>query len=288
MNGPAPLTLEAADRALLSQGCGPTAEQGSYTCPICKPCGIASALTIHVNGDGPAFSCANGCDGVYGVLQTIASLSTPKGERVDDLAVLRDKLRAPEIKRVIKHGRHGTAYIFELDDGRQVEFDGIGAITSQPRFRAAFLPQMRRNPPRFKTSDWDDVAELIERVAEERDSVATTEDETTGWLAGYVEQASVQRNVDIGNAAEMFTLLGAQRGQLPALIDQQGRLHVRLGELVLWLDRRGGARVTAPQLSARLSRLGFERVRHAARNGDQLRRAWYAVSPPRFVDEVLR
>jgi len=292
MTGPEPLTLVVADRILHQLGCGPTTDTAAYTCPRCR----TAHLTITANGAGPTLTCP-GCGELSAYLQTCTKLPSgrvagvpgdghPFGDNVDVLQILRDRLKCPELERIVKHGRRGNSYELHLKGGRVVALGAIDVLISQAKFRAAFIPQVRRNPPRHKPVEWDDVVEMIEQLAEERDAVATIEDETIGWIAGYLGRSSVTRGIDTSNTAAMFELLDDARGDLPPFFDCEGRLHIRLEGVVQWLGRMAGVRVSTTELSARLSALDFERVRLAKRKGDDLRRAWVSISPAGFESDL--
>lgn len=278
MSGPAPLTLESAQRALRQIGCAPATEGGDWLCPRCG----AATLTISQNGAGPRLECAGGCDGIGGYLEAVASLKMPKGEHVDKREIVRDKLGLPELEGIRKDGRLGEHYSLRLKGGRIVAIGGVDALISQAKFRAAFLPQLRRLPPRHKPADWDAIVELMEQIAEERDTVASAEEEALTWLAGWLHHASVPV-VDIADSAQLWDALA---GPTPALRTTDGRLCLRLSELLLWIGRRTTERVTQRELSMRLARLGFTRPddggQLAARRGAETRRARYWISPAGF------
>lgn len=273
--------LDQALRILREQGCGPN-EAGGYICPRCR----AGALTILANGAGPEYRCAGGCDAIGGYLATVATLAVPKGEHVDRLEVLRGKLKLPELQRIVKHGRMGSGYDLHLADGRIVVLGSMTILQSQAKFRAAFLPQVRRSPPRYKTADWDEVVELVEQSADERDTVSTLNDETLSWIAGAIADRPLRRNIDTANAATLYELLAPGANGRPAFIDTHLRLHLRLEHLTTWLGRMNGVRVTQPELSTRLSGLDFERALHQARCGEKVRKARYWVSPPGLEDQL--
>jgi len=279
------LTLVVADRVLHQLGCGPTPESAAYTCPRCR----TAHLTITSNGAGPTFTCQD-CGDQSDRLQIAAdglpNGRSPKADYVVTVEVLRDKLKLPELERIVKHGRRGNSYELHLKGGRVVALGAIDGLISQAKFRAAFIPQVRRNPPRHKPADWDDVVEMIEQIAEERDAVVTDEDEAAGWIAGYTAQAPVLRGVDTADSEQLYDLLGAGRGRLPPFFDRDGRLHLRLEDLVQWLGRQGGVYITSTALSTRLSQLDFERKRIGARWGGDLRRAWYVISPANLESDL--
>lgn len=281
MSGLPPLTLESIDRVLRQLGCGPTPESAAYTCVKCR----TEHLTITSNGAGPIVTCAD-CGDLGAYLETVAD-GLPngrgaKGAHVDVLEVLRDDLGIPELERVDKHGRMGSNYTLHLTDGRRIEIGSVATLLSQAKFRAAVLPQLRRSPKRQKQAKWDEIIDRIEAFAEERDTVATVEDETRGWLAGYLAHAAVISAVDTGDSATVHDLIGGSRGGLPPFFDREGRLHVRLEPVVQWLGRMAGVRVTAPELSMRLARMDFTRVRLTGGKGEDTRRARVWVSPADF------
>jgi len=275
------LTLEAVDRVLRQLGCGPTAESAAYTCVRCR----TAHLVITANGAGPVVTCPD-CGDMGPYLETVAhglpNGRGPKGEHVDVLEVLRDDLGIPELERIDKHGRMGSNYTLHLTDGRRIEIGSVVTLLSQAKFRAAVLPQLRRSPKRQKQAKWDEIVDRIEAFAEERDTVATLDDETRGWLAGYLAHAAVTSAVDTGNSATLHDLIGGSRGGLPPFFDREGSLHVRLEPVVQWLGRMAGVRVTTPELSNRLARMDFARVRLTGTKDDDTRRARVWVSPAAF------
>lgn len=275
------LTIEDAQRVLQMHGCWPAEPGERPTCPRCRN----AKLTISQNGVGPTFHCDANCDGIGAWLEVAASVPLPGGPNVDPVVVLREKLNLPELTKVVKHGRGGSAYNLHLDDGRVIAIGSIATLANQAKFRTAFLPQVRRSPPRYKVPEWDAIVEQIEQAAEERDAVATQADETMSWVFGSLMTGRLKRNVNVDNSAEMFDLLVTGSGGRPSFFDQSGRLHLRLEHMIEWLGRIS-VRVTMPELSARLSELDFERVQHAARRGDEIRKARYWVSPTGIEDRL--
>ena len=271
------ISLEDAIRILREQGC-----TDPYTCPRCR----TNPLTITQNGTGPVFACTGGCEAVDAWLEATNIITIAKGPHVDILEIVRGKLNLPELTKIVKHGRTGSAYNLHLDGDRIVSIGSITTLTSQAKFRQVFLPQVRRNPPRYKTPEWDEIVEQIEQIAEERDAVATMSEETISWISAAVTGNAVRRNVNTDNSREMFVLLAPGREGRPPFFDTTGRLHLRLEHIVQWLGRMSGLRVTQPELSARLSELDFERVQHAARSGEKTHKARYWASPPGFEDRL--
>jgi hypothetical protein len=272
MTEPGPsLTTEDVKRLLAQLGCAGEGD-GPPRCPVCK----TAELTITTNGSGPHLACANGCGHIGAYLQAIAALPMPKGSHVDRLAVLRDKLALPELERVVKHGRRGDEYELHLAEDVVVELGPIANITQQSRFRNAYLPQVRRNPPRYKNDVWDQIAELIEQVAEEV-SAATGNEELIGWLTGYLRNQTLKRHVDLDATSALHDLLKAS---CEVFIDTDGCLHLRLAAFAQWVNRMVGVRVSVPELSTRLTKLGFRRKQHTARKGDEIANGRYWISPP--------
>lgn len=281
MTEPAPLTTNDVKRLLAQLGCTGEGDAPAH-CPMCK----TARLTITANGAGPHLTCSNGCDHIDAYLQTVAVMPMPRGPHVDKLAVLRDKLGLPELERIVKIGTQGSAYELHLH-GRDepVELGPIGNIISQPKFRAAFLPQVRRNPPvRYKADVWDQIAELIEQAAEEH-GIATEHEEMIGWLLAYLPTTALEshRGVDMAQPAMLFAQL---KSTAPAFVDMEHCLHLRLQPFIQWLGRMTGVRVTLRELSGRLSAMGFERQQHAARNGTDTRNGRYWRSPQGFEETL--
>ncbi len=269
------LTLEQALATLRIVGCAP--EGGPMLCPMCRKPG----LVVAPNGDGPHVECEAGCDALT-YLGAAATQAVPRGPHVDQIAVLRERFALPELERIVKHGRHGESYEMHLSDGRTVDIGSIVVLTTQVQFRRAFLTQVRRNPPRYKPGEWDAITETFEQAAEEVDEVATADEETLGWIESWLPAANARRDVDIGRPETLHELLGTGRGGISAFYDTSGRLYLKLDSVVGWLNRMGGARVTVPELSTRLLGAGFTRARLAARQGEEIHRGRYWVSPGRF------
>lgn len=278
MTEPEPLTETDVDRLLQQLNCTDT-EGGPPRCPVCK----TAVLTITANGDGPHLECANGCVAIASYLQTVKSLPIPKGPHVNKVAVLRDKLALPELAKVVKHGRLGDNYELHLADDRVVSLGSIATILQQARFRAAYLPQVRRQPPRYKPADWDQIAELIEQAAEEHETADQAE-ETAGWLVSYLRNANVKRGIDLDDSAALYALLDTD---CDVFVDTRGCLHLRLAAFTQWVTRMIGVRCTVPEVAGRLSALRFQRTRHAARRGEDTTKGRYWTSPP-HVEDTLR
>lgn len=255
---PKPLTVDSAWTALHHTGC--VTPDGDPLCPLCR----GQIATIDPNGgEGPRITCPAGCTGIEAHLQTVASMKTPKGEHVDRIAVLRTKLRLAELVKVVKHGAMGDKYVMHLMDGRDIDIGNVVALTTQSKFRAAFLPQAGRNPPRYKLGEWDDIAELIEQASQQIETSSDRE-ETCGWVLA-ASSGQLQRNVDIEDSGQMFDLLGQR--EPPTFVTIDGVLHIRLAALQQWLTRQNGTRLPAAELGGRLSTVGLRPVQLAARGG---------------------
>ena len=282
MSKPPQITLEDGLTALREVGCRPTEDRAAWLCPRCR----VAELTIAQNGAGPHFDCAGDCGDLGAYLATLVNGlprgRAPKGDHVDEIEVVRDKLNLPELERIVKDGRLGDHYSFVLTDGRSVAIGPVSTLTSQAKFRNAFLPQMRRQAPRFKASDWDDVVERIEKAADERDTIATAEEEALGWIGGWVGRIHAPI-VDTGDSGQVWDVLAAPA---PAFRAAGGRLWIRLPDLLTWIERQTSTRITLRELSLRLARLGFTKPddggQLTARRGSEKRQARYWISPANF------
>lgn len=265
---PAPLTMDTAWEALEHVSC--VSPDGDPLCPTCK-----GDLALRRNGGEPRAVCSD-CGDVTGVLQVVAAQPVPKGPAVDKLAVLRTRLKLPELTRVVKHGKLGTNYVLYLLDGREVDIGNVVSLTTQAKFRAAFLPQVGHNPPRYKPGEWDDIAELIEQLSDQRETSSDAE-ETIGWVLAATN--GQLRTVDTASSSTMFDLLGEREPS--AFADLDRAVHIRLAALQTWLSRQGGVRMPATELGGRLSRVGFEAVQISARGGEPstVRKARYWKCP---------
>lgn len=271
-------TLEELLSKLRMVGCAP--EGGPMICPRCRE----PTLTLTLNGTGgPNVSCSTpDCHGAA-YLMSAATIAVVGGPGlVDGIAQIREKLMLPELDRIVKHGRHGESYKMHLADGRVIDIGSVTVLTTQIQFRRVFLTQVRRNPPRYKPGEWDKIAEAIEQAAEEIDEIATAQEETMGWIEAWLPAANARRDVDVSQSEKLYELLGAGRGGVAAFYDTAGRLYLKLDAITGWLNRMGHGHVSTPDLSTRLSEAGFTRARLAARQGEEVHKGRYWISPGRF------
>lgn len=283
------LTLEDGLAMLRQHGCAPTDDRPTWLCPRCR----TGDLNVSQNGGAPGFTCGGprGCDDVGTWLTEMLKHSQGKdratrGPHVDHVEVLRHHLQLPELQRIVKDGRRGENYQLVLQDGRVIAIGGVAVLTNQTRFRNAVLPQLRRLPPRLKPAQWDDVAEHTEQAAEERDTIASAEEEAVEWIADWLRRSSVP-TVDLGDAEQLFDLLASPPR---ALVTPDGRLCLRLPELLRWIAQRTAERISTREMSTRLAALGFTKPSDGgqlqARRGSEIRKARYWISRPGFGDRL--
>lgn len=263
-----------------------TNEEGR-TVTRCPACGIDDALTFSEDAFGKAtLDCEHDTpeDIEKKIRQGLARI-----ELLNDnpLGYVKDILDEPGLTEIIKHGRGGASYVLHYTDGDQVELGSIAALLSQPKFKAAYLPQRRRMPTKhtLKDAQWVRLVEAIERASVERDTVTGDTEEVRGWLARYLRSTkAVDLNTE--DTEGLYDFLTADAGPFT---DPHGRLHIRLSDLAAWINQIGGGRITSRDLSARLSELGFEHAQpsarrpshvHKTRQTPDVRKQRYYASPP--------
>lgn len=273
-----PISVADAERAL--QGLGyASSDDGHWTCPSCD-----GHLALHVtqNGNGAHLECAAACapEFIAGALHGELRRLEVEANKTTTIADIRTVLDLPELRRIVKHGRGGARYVFELANGREFEFEGgIDQMLKPAQFKARFIAGVRRGYVLPRGMKHEDLVAAVEGVAEELDTVDTTDDETRAWIAGCLEHTP-GRLVDLADSEVRWDALRCE-----AFLDTNHRIHLRLTALAKYVSRQVGRRVTQPELTSRLSKLGFEGEQLAARRGKETcsRRLW--VSPPGFEVE---
>ena len=271
-----PLTVDQVREGLAAHGIRLDERDDACSCPVCD--GLMT-LTVTTNGAGAHVECSAGCheQAILGAVR-IGLRMAQQGGTHSPLRLVRDRLALPGVERIVKRGKLGDSYELRMADGQVIELGNAAALLNQATVRARLLPQMRRLPPWIKGREWDAVVEAIEQAAEEIDNVATDAEETRAWLVAWLRQARYP-TIDTADTAALYEALGSPP---PAFCDQDGRLHVQLGDLATWINRFTGTRVTMRTLSARLAALDFERTQAAARHGGHVRNRRYWASPEAF------
>lgn len=240
-----------------------TATEDGRTAARCPACGIDDALTITEDAFGNAtLDCDHDTpDQIERALRKgLARLQKLDGDPLD---YVRDILDEPDLKEIVKHGRGGASYILHYTDESTVELGNVSILLSQAKFKAAYLPQRRRMPTRhtLKEAQWIRLIEAIERAAIERDTVTGDADEARGWISRYL-RSNREITVNTTDSEGLYDFLTPDAGPFR---DQDGHLHIRLGDLAAWVNQVGGGRITSRELSTRLSELHFEQAQPSAR-----------------------
>ena len=284
MSGLPQITLEDGLTALREVGCRPTDDHAAWLCPRCR----VAELTIAQNGAGPHFDCAGECGDLGAYLATTRSTAcpaaAPTGDHVDEIEVVRDKLKLPELERIVKDGRLGDHYSFVLTDGRSVAIGPVSTLTSQAKFRNAFLPQMRAAGATLQG------VRLGRRRRADRESRrrAGHDRHSRRGGDGLDRRLGCRRRGPPRSTSPTSRRSGTcSPARRRAFRTTDGRLYLRIDELKQWIDRHLNERVTQQELSLRLARLGFTRPDDggqvtAYRAGEKKRQSRYWISPPDF------
>jgi hypothetical protein len=261
-----------------------------YVHTNCPVCGTEGALRIGDGAFGLTLECENNTpDQIEGAIRY--GISRLRKAVENPIQYVRETLEEPTLKHIIKHGKAGSSYILQFEDDTTVELGGAAVLTSQTKFRIAYLPQRRRLPTKYalKEGPWNRLVECIEQAAEERDNVTSDAEEARGWVHGFVRQTRGAA-LDTTDTEALYDHLTSDAG---TFTDQDHRLHVRLTELTAWVNHVGGGRgITGRDLSTRLSELGFTKVQHAARRpshitrGPDTKKVRYYASTPHFDEST--
>jgi hypothetical protein len=167
---------------------------------------------------------------------------------------------ADVIERVMQRGDHFDLY---LADGRVIH---AGADLLDPRkFDKAAAPVLGKALPYYPPKGWREVADAILRAREVEDLGGGEDEETREWLADFTEDhgliarvgaspADPDQPVDLDDPADLYSTLAQDDG---VFYGSDGRLYLRVGKLLRWVNQEYRLRLTDPSLRRRLSALGF-------------------------------
>ncbi|MGI8731069.1 MAG: hypothetical protein ACR2LK_13990 [Solirubrobacteraceae bacterium] len=290
--------LDALQRLSPNSLCG-----GPYHCPWCDPSAEqAPGLFVNQNGTGPRYECKTGADGCAPatiermVVAAIRSVPAPAAattldERARDVLTRclndswDDASRGLKVARVIKRGRHVD---IELDDGRVIEMGTASQMLNRRQFEAAILEQVEILIKPLEVGAHRSLVAGLVAIAERRD-VVTAADETKDWIGEHLRRRGRGPAVDLNDPDDLRDVI-VNGGGCP-FRTTQGRVCVSLTELRTHVVRgMSGDRLTVPELSTRLSRLGFTKpseggqlsVRH---NGKSVK-ARYWISRAGFEEQL--
>jgi hypothetical protein len=205
------------------------------------------------------------------------------GGQIEALDFARRKCKLPDLVRVVKHGEgRGALYDLELQGGERIPIGRSGDVLS-PRKVDEALGTADVVIPYWGPKEWRPIAAALFAIAEVEEGSSEAE-ETAGWLASFCRGQLGAAGIDVDRAEDLVRVLegGEPRGAFRSADD---RLYVRLEPLMRHVLMHIGSRPTRPEISARLSRLGFEKEQLAARDGERIHKARYWRSPVGFDPE---
>jgi Bifunctional DNA primase/polymerase, N-terminal len=191
-----------------------------------------------------------------------------------------------EVERVDKLGRQNARWTITVRDRdgqrHEVGLERSADLMNQTRFRANLYDATGEPFPRLKGAQWDDTLRALHDAAEVHDHGSTQNEETQEWIADFLDRARfcpVQMNDPESLGEVLRTKDDVFRGA-------DGRVYLRLQPFVRFVTVNVGARTTRGDVTARLSRLGFESCQLSARSGDKVEKGRYWRSKPGFEAEA--
>ena len=202
------------------------------------------------------------------------------GTSIDALDFARRRCKLPDLVRVVRHGEgRGALYDLELDGGERIPIGKIGDLLN-PRKVDEALGVADVVIAYWGPKEWRPIGAALVAIAEVEEGSSEIE-ETAGWLASFCRAQLGASEIDPERAEDLVRVLegGEPRAAFRSADD---RLYVRLEPLMRHVLMHIGSRPTRPELSARLSRLGFEKAQLSARDGDTVVKGRYWRSPASF------
>lgn len=213
----------------------------------------------------------------------LADFRNEDGESIEALDFARRKTQLPDLVRVVKHGEGRAAlYDLELDSGERIPIGKSGDVLS-PRKVDEALGSAGVVIPYWGPKEWRPVAQALMMIAEVEEG-SSEDEETAGWLASFARAQLSAAEIDVDRAEDLVRVIEGGEPRA-AFRSADGRLYVRLEPLMRHVRMHIGSSPTRPELSARLSRLGFEKAQLSAREGDSVHKARYWCSPAGFDPE---
>lgn len=185
-------------------------------------------------------------------------------KEVDPLEHARNRLRLPELRRVIQRGRSDALFDLELDGEKLIPVGTMKDLEDPAKVRPAIaesLPPDQLPPPRYTREKWDPVFECLCALRELVESEATPDDVTRGWLGRYTREREMTR--DLSDPEERREAVTGSTAIAGAGVDPfwaGGCLYLYLSDFEAFVKRQLRHNVSLRDLSARLERLGFEAV----------------------------
>jgi len=224
------------------------------------------------------------------------------------LELIRKRLKAPSIARVIKRGKTDSDYEFELSDGTLVKLGKADALDNPRRTKAALYDALGVVVEIVERKKW--LIKLAIANASEIIETSTDAEETLAWLHAFVSRSSLRGSdqsylseclptIDYIDKSKLFDALRLIRSSantseidsrysLKGFFDNDARCYLQITAFARFINfgSLSSERMTAPKLSARLTKLGFKKVEVGARQGEKVINVRMYVSPAKFFDAL--
>jgi hypothetical protein len=223
------------------------------------------------------------------------------------LELIRKRLKAPSIARVIKRGKTDSDYEFELEDGTLVKLGKADALDNPRRTKAALFDALGIVVEVVERKKWLAIKQAIANASEIIET-STEAEETLAWLHAFVSRSSLRGSdqtyltetlprIDYNDKRNLFDVLRSIRSSSNAsgngrsvkgFFDNDERCYLQITafERFINFNALSTERMTAQKLSMRLTRLGFNKVEVAARQGEKVINVRMYVSPPKFLESL--
>lgn len=223
------------------------------------------------------------------------------------LELIRKRLKAPSIARVIKRGKTDSDYEFELNDGTLVKLGKADALDNPRRTKAALFDALGIVVEVVERKKWLAIKQAIANASEIIET-STEAEETLAWLHAFVSPSSLRGpeqgflsealpKIDYNDKQKLFEALrlirhGANNPHFAnskkGFFDNEDRCFLHLTTFLRFININAltAERMTPMKLSARLTRLGFKKVEAAARQGKPVMNVRMYASPPKFFDDA--
>jgi hypothetical protein len=228
-------------------------------------------------------------------------------KKVRALELIRTRLKAPSIARVIKRGKTDSDYEFELEDGTLVKLGKADALENPRRTKAALFDALGIVVEVVERKKWLAIKQAIANASEIIET-STEAEETLAWLHAFVSSSHLRgtsqtylseslNKIDFSDKQKLFEVLRLIRSgannpygihSAKGFFDNEDRgyLQITAFERFINFNALSTERMTAQKLSARLTRLGFKKVEVAARQGEKVINVRMYASPAKFFDSI--
>lgn len=232
---------------------------------------------------------------------------THENQRVKGLELLRQKLKAPSIARVMKRGKTDSDYEFELEDGTFVNLGKADALDNPRRTKAALFDALGIVVEVVERKKWLAIKKAIANASEIIET-STEAEEMIAWLHAFVSPSSLRGSdqsyltealprIDYNDKSKLFDVLRLIRSSsnsssgsysVKGFFDNDERCYLQITTFARFINFNALSteRMTAQKLSVRLTRLGFKKVEVAARQGENTISVRMYASPPKFFDSL--